>query len=353
MGALLKVLQLIQNLKTESLRYNPIFFLLWTTNLDREKTTFSSVITTYSVWQSKGWSGTLSYAIGSLTMLTRFSLTSTRVTGSIPSGIGNLQYLERLELGSNKLTGSIPASIGNLPALRLLWLGGNQLSGAIPTIKPLQYLSLLPNQFTYPEVLVVPVSNFDKVALANFIAQAAAQPRPAKRHLLKRQQSTLYGETAIKYYCPLDAGITKEIVGGCLAGLVQFCLSGEDLLKCHSYYSQALANSKRYSAMGRNCPRWRAGPNSPTCATDIQVLSKELEAYDPPLETSDKLFPISLRDNIFKSVKYAPCQDGAYQGLKCIYTECLLGEPASRGAVLFQRVFFSRENCLSLDTPGT
>lgn len=87
--------------------------------------------------------GTLSPAIGNLSMLTTLNLSGgyvgdastgryQEIAGPIPAEIGNLKRLTTLDLSYNKLSSSIPSSIGRLTQLTTLNLAANQLSGDIP-----------------------------------------------------------------------------------------------------------------------------------------------------------------------------------------------------------------------------
>jgi Leucine-rich repeat (LRR) protein len=81
---------------------------------------------------SNNLSGTLSSAIGNLSMLQTLILDHNQLSNAVPSQIGNLSNLKILNLSYNQLSGSIPSTIGNLSSLQELNMGANQLSGAIP-----------------------------------------------------------------------------------------------------------------------------------------------------------------------------------------------------------------------------
>jgi hypothetical protein len=171
---------------------------------------------------------------------------------------------------------------------------------------------IYPNSFTTPTTPPqVQAANMDSAMLAAYLASSTG-------HLLKRQQSSTLqqGEDAIKAYCPLDGGVTKEIVIGCVKGLQIYCSAGSPMWNCHNYYNQALRNSNRYSPMGANCPPWRAGPVSANCTTDINGLTSKLSGMGG-LTATDIAFPKSLNDNVFKNATIAPCSTGAYPNLVC------------------------------------
>ncbi|CAN6358692.1 unnamed protein product [Urochloa humidicola] len=77
-------------------------------------------------------SGTLSPAIGRLTLLQNLSLCNNAISGPIPDIIGRMESLQSLDLSNNHFTGRIPTTLGGLPKLLYLKLNNNSLSGPIP-----------------------------------------------------------------------------------------------------------------------------------------------------------------------------------------------------------------------------
>ncbi|CAL4902720.1 unnamed protein product [Urochloa decumbens] len=77
-------------------------------------------------------SGTLSPAIGRLTLLQNLSLCNNAISGPIPDIIGRMESLQSLDLSNNHFTGSIPSTLGSLNKLLYLKLNNNSLSGPIP-----------------------------------------------------------------------------------------------------------------------------------------------------------------------------------------------------------------------------
>jgi hypothetical protein len=246
-------------------------------------------------------------------------LQGNKLTGSIPLSFGNLRNLQVLNLGNNQLTGTLPSTMSNMKALRSLSLGGNRLTGDTRILAGLSQSAvfrLYPNAFTTTNApLQLEAANLDPIVLANNLAAGRS---------LKKRQLTSYGqegEKNITTYCPLDGGITKEIVLGCIYGLQAYCNGGSPMSSCHNYYTQVFRNSKRYNQMGVNCPPWRAGPFSQSCAADmsgIETTVKLAAATDPTIQETDWKFPYSVNNNLFKSPKWAPCVSGAYKDLVCV-----------------------------------
>ncbi|CAJ1940120.1 unnamed protein product [Cylindrotheca closterium] len=99
--------------------------------------------------------GTLSSAIGSMTMLKHLALESNALSGEIPSEIGLLNSLEELVLSSNDWMGQLPDMSG-MTSLRGLYVDNTEgegagLTGSLPAFSNMPKLSeihLQDNQFT-------------------------------------------------------------------------------------------------------------------------------------------------------------------------------------------------------------
>jgi hypothetical protein len=257
-------------------------------------------------------------AIGNLSSLVYLHLAYNNLSSSIPSTIGGLTAVKELYLNDNRLSGPLPSTMSSLAALTSLSLQNNRFTGdtrALAGVNPKAVLRLYPNAFTAtyapPQV---DAANLDPTMLASLLA--------ADRSLKKRQMTSigLQGEYNITTYCPLDGGITKEIVLGCIYGLQAYCTGGSPMSKCHEYYNQVFRNSKRYNQMGVNCPPWRAGPVAPSCAADITSIGtalKQAQVTDTSIQDTDINFPRSVNENLFKSPKWSPCSTGAYPNLVC------------------------------------
>lgn len=79
-----------------------------------------------------GLSGPIPPAVGSLSNLTRLSLSVNRLSGPIPPELSSLSNLTDLSLSVNRLSGPIPPELGSLSNLTQLHLSANDLSGPIP-----------------------------------------------------------------------------------------------------------------------------------------------------------------------------------------------------------------------------
>ena len=75
-----------------------------------------------------GWAGVTCTA-GRVSQL---SLASRGLSGTLPPALGSLASLTALDLRSNAFSGTIPASLSSLTALRALYLDTNSLSGSVP-----------------------------------------------------------------------------------------------------------------------------------------------------------------------------------------------------------------------------
>lgn len=76
--------------------------------------------------------GTISSAVGHLTVLEHLDLSGNNLGGSVPFGMAMAKNLQTLRLADNSLGGSVPHSIGNLKRLRELDLSRNGILGALP-----------------------------------------------------------------------------------------------------------------------------------------------------------------------------------------------------------------------------
>ena len=81
---------------------------------------------------SRGLTGRLPLALGTLSELQILWLTDSQITGGIPAELGGLSNLKWLNLSGNQLSGGIPTELGGLASLELLNLSDNRLSGGIP-----------------------------------------------------------------------------------------------------------------------------------------------------------------------------------------------------------------------------
>ncbi|CAM0908452.1 unnamed protein product [Alopecurus aequalis] len=99
--------------------------------------------------ESFNLSGSISPALGNLSLLRELDLGDNQLTGEMPSEIGQLRRLQVLNLSTNHLQGSIPVTVGECAELITIDLGSNQLQGEIPAelgaLKNLVRLSLHQN----------------------------------------------------------------------------------------------------------------------------------------------------------------------------------------------------------------
>lgn len=80
----------------------------------------------------KGITGTIPPCITSLPLLRTIDLIGNKISGPIPRDIGRLSRLTVLNFADNQLTGDIPLSLTKLSLLMHLDLRNNRLSGTIP-----------------------------------------------------------------------------------------------------------------------------------------------------------------------------------------------------------------------------
>ncbi|KAK9690940.1 hypothetical protein RND81_09G165000 [Saponaria officinalis] len=99
-------------------------------------------------------SGPIPSYFGTLTNLTAFIVSGTKLTGPIPRFLNRLTKLNQLDLSSNKLTGPIPNFFGQLNSLSYFDLSSNGLTGPVPTaltqLVNLSYLQLKSNKLSGP-----------------------------------------------------------------------------------------------------------------------------------------------------------------------------------------------------------
>ncbi|OWM81597.1 hypothetical protein CDL15_Pgr007635 [Punica granatum] len=77
-------------------------------------------------------SGSLSPALGKLTLLQILDFMWNQISGEIPKEIGNIASLKLLLLNGNSLSGSLPDELGNLSNLTRLQFDENNISGPLP-----------------------------------------------------------------------------------------------------------------------------------------------------------------------------------------------------------------------------
>lgn len=97
--------------------------------------------------------GTISPEICKLTRLSSLTIADWKgISGTIPACIVSLPFLRILDLIGNRLTGEIPADIGRLSRLTVLNVADNQLSGTIPrsltNLSSLMHLDLRSNKIS-------------------------------------------------------------------------------------------------------------------------------------------------------------------------------------------------------------
>lgn len=229
--------------------------------------------------------------------------------------IGELKELRSLILTKNRFTGDIPPEVGSLRKLTTLQIGQNVLSGVpmeLANLAGVTDLVILPNPMStipYEVEVKIPISVFSQQNLTGFLERSLSS-------VVKRQMITLSTQSTdlamITNYCPLYQGVSKDILAGCLSGIVRLCVYSTSLKMCHDYFNAVLQNSK-FSSIGTGCARWRNGPRSKACAYAVDNFSAQFDHG-----SIDKDFAIVLRDTIFKSTSYAPCpKNEAYPGLRC------------------------------------
>ncbi|KAK9690937.1 hypothetical protein RND81_09G164700 [Saponaria officinalis] len=103
-------------------------------------------------------SGPIPSYFGTLTNLTAFIVSGTKLTGSIPRFLNRLTKLNQLDLSSNKLTGPIPNFLGQIKSLSYLVLSSNGLTGPVlitlTQLLNLSYLQLKIKQIIRPDTRV-------------------------------------------------------------------------------------------------------------------------------------------------------------------------------------------------------
>ncbi|KAL2499649.1 Leucine-rich repeat (LRR) family protein [Abeliophyllum distichum] len=97
--------------------------------------------------------GTISPAICKLTRLSSLTIADWKgISGTIPPCIASLPFLRIIDLIGNQLTGEIPADIGRLSRLSVLNVADNQISGTIPrsltNLSSLMHLDLRSNKIS-------------------------------------------------------------------------------------------------------------------------------------------------------------------------------------------------------------
>ncbi|XP_024984273.1 probable LRR receptor-like serine/threonine-protein kinase At3g47570 [Cynara cardunculus var. scolymus] len=101
---------------------------------------------------SRGFSGSISPAVGNLTFLRDLILRNNSFTGNVPQEVGRLSRLRRLRLSNNSLSGEIPSNISRCPDLVELDLSRNNFIGVIPnefeSLTKLMYIDLGYNELT-------------------------------------------------------------------------------------------------------------------------------------------------------------------------------------------------------------
>lgn len=99
-------------------------------------------------------------------------------------------------------------------------------------------------------------------------------PSITKRQMTARLVPGDQESQALIQLCNLNSNLVKrnkDILLGCLTGVVVYCKKMGSLQSCHSWYDRVFSPS-RYSEVGQYCPRWRAGPISVQCNRAVQAL---------------------------------------------------------------------------------
>lgn len=257
--------------------------------------------------------------IGSLSELLHLALKSNKLTGQIPLSIGGLSKVEYIDLSRNQLTGTIPSTIGNLPMVINIALYQNRLSGLIPSSianpSTLRYLSLYDNALTGVP-LSLSARKFDRLALLpnpmTHIPYDLQIQNPASAinqanltsflniRVLKRQTSSTVGITNLLKMCPLDSiSESRDIVIGCLAGVVYSCQSG-NWYNCRNYYDSVFTNSMYAPIL--TCSAWNKGFRSAECVKAIGNFADHTEYSE-----IDKHFARWFVSTLFGNPLFAPC----------------------------------------------
>ncbi|KAJ9559374.1 LOW QUALITY PROTEIN: hypothetical protein OSB04_013988 [Centaurea solstitialis] len=102
--------------------------------------------------ESRGFSGSISPAIGNLSFLRELMLRNNSFTGYVPQEVGRLSRLRRLHLSNNSLSGEIPSNISRCQNLVQFGLSRNKFIGVIPnefeSLTKLVYIDLGYNELT-------------------------------------------------------------------------------------------------------------------------------------------------------------------------------------------------------------
>ena len=127
----------------------------------------------------------------------------------------------------------------------------------------------------------------------------------------KREISSVVGSLTqddLIRMCPLDkASQTQNILIGCLAGIVNFCINTPiDYPACQRFYNIVFANSK-FAPIGSACPAWKSGPRSVNCQNAVNNFQASFD-----YGAVDKAFASSLVSVLFSNPTYAPCQVDAF-----------------------------------------
>lgn len=224
-----------------------------------------------------GWnsfSGPLPKSIGNMKTLRQISINGNQFSGGIPSSIGTLSKLLILELFSNKFSGLIPSELGTMPVLRQLLLHGNQFTGVPMSLSgiKLERLTLLPNPMSmipYDLQAQNPVSTLNALNLTNFLNIPISMKRQTSSNAATLTTSQLLTS------CSLNSlSKSKDILLGCMAGIVYFCQSKKDWSNCRYYYDTVFANSF-YAPIGKTCPAWKSGPRSIACAKAVSQFRRK------------------------------------------------------------------------------
>ncbi|CAI9106563.1 OLC1v1005751C1 [Oldenlandia corymbosa var. corymbosa] len=92
-----------------------------------------SWLSSLTVAEWKGISGSIPACITSLPFLRHIDLTGNKISGELPADIGRLSRLVLLHVADNQIAGQIPRSLTNLTSLAHLDLRNNLIQGTIPS----------------------------------------------------------------------------------------------------------------------------------------------------------------------------------------------------------------------------
>lgn len=134
------------------------------------------------------------------------------------------------------------------------------------------------------------VNNYNKFeALVNFAKVGSV----TKRAMMPTISEDLYN------LCDLTV-ISKDIIVGCLAGIVaDGCSDPANELICQTYYANTFSKSV-YSQIGRTCPKWKNGPKSQECASAVSGICNK-----SPVNLGQCKFAKYCKDTLFRSKTYA------------------------------------------------